>query len=115
MINAVYERMQSERTKEADKIRAEGQEVAQKITTEADKKAREIIAEAQKQALILKGEGDRESMRIYTQAYKTGGEFFDFLQSLETYSSILGNKTTLVISSDSDLFRYLQIAKKEAP
>lgn len=115
VINAVYERMQSERTKEADKIRAEGLEVAQKLTTEADKKAKEIIAEANKQALILKGEGDKESMQIYTQAYKKGGDFFDFLQSLETYSSILGNKTTLVISSESDLFRYLQISKREKP
>lgn len=113
VIDAVYERMKSERTKEADKIRAEGREVAQKITTEADKQVREIRAEAKKKALILKGEGDRDSMAIYTEAYKEGGEFFDFLQSLETYSSILGKDTTLVISTDSDLFRYLKIEKKK--
>lgn len=112
VINAVYERMQSERVKEADKIRAEGREAAQSITIDADKKAREIKAEAQKDALVLKGEGDRESMNIYTNAYKQGGEFFDFLQSLETYSTILGQDTTLVISADSDLFKYLQIEKK---
>lgn len=112
VINAVYERMQSEREKEADKIRAEGREVAQKITIEADKRAREIKAEAQKEALVLKGEGDRESMAIYTEAYKQGGEFFDFLQSLDTYSTILGEDTTLVISADSNLFKYLQIEKK---
>lgn len=112
VIDAVYERMRSERTKEADKIRAEGNEVAQKITAEADKKAREIKAEAKKQALILKGEGDRESMSIYTDAYRQGGEFFDFLQSLETYSSILGKDTTLILSTNSDLFKYLQIEQK---
>jgi len=113
VIDAVYQRMQSEREKEAEKIRAEGQEVAQKTTAEADKQAREIRAEAQKQALILKGEGDRESMAIYTDAYRQGGDFFNFLKSLETYSSILGKDTTLVISTQSDLFKYLHIDKKD--
>jgi membrane protease subunit HflC len=111
VINAVFERMKSERTKEADKIRAEGKEVAQKITVGAEKKAREIKAEANKQALILKGEGDQASMEIYAEAYQQAGEFFDFLQSLETYSNILGKDTTLILSTDSDLFKYLQIEK----
>lgn len=107
VISAVYERMQSERTKEADKIRAEGMEMAQKITVEAEKQARQIKAEAEREALILKGEGDYESMSIYTSAYAQGGEFFSFLKSLETYSSILGRDTTLILSTESDLFRYL--------
>ncbi|THB76578.1 MAG: protease modulator HflC [Desulfobulbaceae bacterium] len=115
VINAVYERMRSERTKEADKIRAEGYEVAQKITVEAEMQAREIKAEANKQALILKGEGDQESMRIYTEAYREGGEFFSFLKSLETYSSILGRDTTLVLSTESSLFKYLQLQKEDHP
>lgn len=113
VIDAVFERMKSERKKEADKIIAEGREVAYKQTIEADKKASEIKAEAQKQALILKGQGDYESMEIYTKAYSQGGEFFDFLKSLETYSNILGRDTTLVISTDSDLFKYLQIHRQE--
>ncbi len=113
VIEAVYERMKSERTKEADKIRAEGSEVAQQITIEADKEAREIRAEAKKKALVLKGEGERESMAIYTEAYRKGGEFFNFLQSLETYNSVLGQDTTLIISTDSELFKYLQIQEKE--
>lgn len=111
VIDAVYDRMKSERTKEADKISAEGREVAQKITVAADKQAREIKAEAEKQALILKGEGDHDSMVIYAEAQKKGGDFFEFLQSLETYKTILGNETTLIISTDSDLFKYLQIEK----
>lgn len=114
VIEAVYERMKSERVKEADKIRAEGLEVAQKTTVEADKKAREIRAEAQKQALILKGEGDRDSMLTYNEAYATGGEFFNFLKSLETYSQILGQDTTLVISTDSDLFKYLNLEDQKS-
>lgn len=113
VIEAVYERMRSERAKEADKIRAEGQEAAQKLIAEADKQAREIRAEAEKQALVLKGEGDRDSMTIYAEAYRQGGEFFHFLKSLETYSAVLGKDTTLVISTRSDLFKYLQLDPKE--
>lgn len=111
VIDAVYQRMRSERTKEADKIRAEGQEVAKKTTVEADRKAREIRAEAKRQALILRGEGDYQSMAIYTEAYSKGGEFFNFLKSLETYSSILGRDTTLILSSESELFQYLELGK----
>jgi len=111
VIEAVYERMRSEREKEAEKIQAEGQEEAQKITVSAEKEAREIRAEAQKQALIEKGEGDQQSMAIYTEAYRQGGEFFNFLKSLETYSTILGKDTTLVLSTDSELFKYLKIAR----
>ncbi|MEE4136928.1 MAG: protease modulator HflC [Desulforhopalus sp.] len=113
VIEAVYERMRSEREKEAEKIQAEGQEEAQKITVAAEKEASEIRAEAQKYALILKGEGDQESMAIYTEAYRQGGEFFNFLKSLETYSAILGKDTTMVVSTDSDLFKYLKIAREE--
>ncbi|WP_020586991.1 protease modulator HflC [Desulfobacter curvatus] len=114
VINSVYERMRSERIKEADKIKAEGYEAAEKISIEAEKQAREIKAKAQKEALILKGEGDKQSMEIYTKAYQEGGEFFNFLQSLETYSTILGKDTTLILSTDSELFKYLQLDAKEA-
>jgi membrane protease subunit HflC len=113
VINSVYERMRSERIKEADKIKAEGYEAAEKISIEAAKQAQEIKAKAQKQALILKGEGDKQAMEIYTKAYREGGEFFNFLQSLETYSAILGKDTTLILSTDSELFKYLQIDDKK--
>ena len=113
VINSVYERMRSERIKEADKIKAEGYEAAEKISIEAEKQAHEIKAKAQKEALILKGEGDKQSMEIYTKVYQEGGEFFNFLQSLETYSTILGKDTTLILSTDSELFKYLQLDNKE--
>ena len=113
VINSVYERMRSERIKEADKIKAEGYEAAEKISIEAEKQAQEIKAKAQKQALILKGEGDKQAMEIYTKAYGEGGEFFTFLRSLETYGSILGKDTTLILSTDSELFKYLQLDPKK--
>lgn len=113
VIEAVYDRMKSEREKEADKIKAEGAEVASRLKARADKEAREILAEAEKKALVLKGEGEREAMQIYTRAYSQDREFFEFLQSLETCGNLLGKETTLILSSDSELFRYLGISQQE--
>ena len=113
VIEAVYDRMKSERKKEADKIKAEGAEVASRLKAKADKEAREILAEAEKKALVLKGEGEREAMRIYTRAYGQDREFFEFLQSLETYNNLLGKETTLILSSDSELFKYLGITQQD--
>lgn len=113
VVEAVYDRMKSERQKEADKIKAEGAEVASRLKAKADKEAREILAEAKKNALVLKGEGEQEAMRIYTQAYSQDQEFFEFVQSLETYKNILGKETTLILSPDSELFKYLGINQRE--
>jgi len=105
--DAVYNRMASERTKEAAKLRAEGEQEAAKIESDADRQASEILAAAQSQAEITKGTGDSEAMRIYAEGYGTDPEFFDFMKSLEAYERVLGNKSTLVLSTDSDLFKYL--------
>jgi membrane protease subunit HflC len=113
VVQAVYDRMKSERNKEADKIRAEGMEAANRVTAQADKEAREIKADAQKKALILKGEGDRKAMQIYSEAFSKDREFFDFLQSLETYSNILSEETTLILSTESELFRYFQLKDRK--
>lgn len=110
VVDAVYDRMKSERRKEAEKIKAEGAEVAGRLMTKADKEAREIKAEADKQALVLAGEGELEAMRIYTEAYGQNPEFYEFLQSLDTYSEILGKETTLILSSESELFKYLGLS-----
>jgi membrane protease subunit HflC len=107
VIEAVYNRMKSERNKEAAKLRAEGKEEGMNIRTEADKKAKEIEAEAYRTSQILRGEGDRTAMNIYAEAYSQDPEFFDFLKSLETYKNILNDKTTLILSTDSELLKYL--------
>lgn len=113
VVQAVYDRMKSERRKEADKIKAEGAEVAGRLMAKADKEAREIKAEADKQALVLAGEGERQAMQIYTEAYGQDPEFYEFLQSLETYSEILGKETTLILSSESPLFKYLGLNRNK--
>ncbi len=104
---AVYNRMRSEREKEAKKFRAEGREEATKIRAIADREATEILAEAYKQTEILKGEGDQKALKIYSEAYGRDKEFFEFTKSMEVYKDILGRQSTLVLSADSDIFKYL--------
>lgn len=105
--DAIYNRMRSEREKEAMKYRAEGREEAAKIEAKADREVTEILAEAYKKAQILKGEGDQLSLKIYSESYGKDKEFFEFTKSMEVYKDILSQKSTLILSTDSDLFRYL--------
>ena len=104
---SVYNRMREERKAIANKYRAEGAEQASKIRAEADREKAEIIAKAQKEAEIIKGEGEAEAARIYGECAKKDPEFFKFWRTLQAYKKILDEKTTLVISSDSELFKYL--------
>ena len=67
----------------------------------------EILAKAYKESEIIKGQGDKEAMRIYAEAYGQDREFFEFKKSLETYEKILRSKSTLILSTDSELFKYL--------
>ncbi len=109
--DAVYERMRSEREKEANKLRAEGRQEADKIKAGTDREVKEIIAEAYREAEIVKGEGDQESTRIYAEAYGRNPEFFQFMKSLEVYREVLKDRSTLVLSTDSELFKYLNPEK----
>ena len=104
---AVYNRMRSEREKEAKKYRAEGKEEATVIKAKADRAVTEILAEAYKKAEIRKGEGDQQALKIYSDAYGEDEEFFEFMKSMEVYQNILSKNSTLVLSTDSNLFRYL--------
>lgn len=104
---SVYARMRAEREKEAKKFRAEGKEEASKIEASTDKKVAEILSAAYKQAEITKGEGDKKAMEIYANAYSKNPDFFEYSKSLETYCEILKDKTTVILSTDSDLFKFL--------
>ena len=106
--DAVYNRMRAEREKEAKKYRAEGTEEAAKIEAATDKEASRILADAYKEAEILKGQGDQEAARIYSDAYSKDPEFFGFVKSLDLYRTGLTEKSTLILSTESELFRYLQ-------
>jgi membrane protease subunit HflC len=108
---AVFNRMQSEREKEAKKYRAEGTEEAAKIEAQTDKEVSEILAKAYQESETVKGKGDREAIRIYAEAYSQDPELFNFMKSIELYEELLQGKSTLVISTDTDLFKYLTSPK----
>lgn len=105
---SVYARMTTERERLAKKSRAEGEERARRIRAEADRDARIIIANARRDAEIARGQGDAEATRIYAEAYGTDAEFYAFVRSLEAYRKTIGEETTLVLSPDSEFFRFLQ-------
>ena len=105
--DAVYNRMRSEREKEARKFRAQGMEEATKIRAKADREAKQILAQAFKQSEIIKGEGDRQALETYANAYQKDRAFFEFLKAMEVYKEILDSRSTLILSTDSDMFKYL--------
>ena len=112
---AIYARMQSERERVARETRARGAELGQRIRSRADRERTVIIAEAEKQSQIARGTGDAEATNVYAAAYGQGREFFDFYRSLAAYRRMLGDDdTTLVLSPDSELFRYLKNLPSEA-
>src|ERR1700722_10989018 len=96
---AVFDRMKSERQREAAGYRAEGARQAQTIRADADRQRIEIIADSQKQGQILRGQGDADTIRISADAYGKDVDFYSFYRSLQAYrDSLSGPGTTLVLS-----------------
>src|SRR5437762_9379623 len=104
---SVYARMRAERERIARQYRAEGEEQALSIRADADRQREEILSVAYKQAETTKGEGDAESTRIYGQAYSKNPKLYKLLRTLEAYKKILDDKTTAILSSDSELLKIL--------
>ena len=104
---SVYARMRAERERIARQYRAEGEEQALSIRADADKQKEEILSVAYKEAEKVRGEGDAESTRIYSAAYSRNPRFYKLLRTLESYKKILDDKTTAILSSDSELLRVL--------
>jgi len=103
----VYNRMRSERVKEANQLRADGEKAKLEITSRADRDKVVILAEAQRLAQILRGEGDGARNRILGEAYGQDPKFFAFYRSMTAYrSSLARGDTNLVLSPDSDFFRF---------
>ena len=104
---AIFRRMQTERQQEAAELRAKGAEQAQKIRAEANRQKVVIVAEAERDAEILRGRGEGEMNRIFADAFGRDPEFFSFWRSMQAYQAALGgDDTTMVLSPDSDFFRY---------
>ena len=105
---AVFARMQAEREREAKQYRAEGVEEAQKIRSDAEKDREIILAEAYKTAEELRGEGDARAFKTYASAYRQDPRFFEFTRSMEAYRKTFNGRATVVMSPDSDFFKYLK-------
>ena len=104
---AIFQRMQSEREREAREFRAQGAELAQRIRSRADRERTVLIAEAERAGQTLRGQGDGDAIKIYADAFGRDPAFFSFYRSMQAYREALGAEgTTFVLSPDSDFFRY---------
>jgi len=104
---AIFKRMQTERSREAKEFRAEGAELAQEIKAKADKDVAIILAEAKKKSQILRGEGDGQRNKIFADAFGRDPEFFSFYRAMQSYEkSLQSGQTSLVLSPDSDFFKF---------
>ena len=106
---SVFERMSSEREREAREHRAKGKELAEGIRADADRQRRVLLAEAFREAEELRGDGDARAASIYAAAYGQDKEFYSFYRSLQAYRESFSSKEdVLVLDPKSDFFRYLE-------
>lgn len=111
----VYERMISERQRIADRFRSEGEGEAFRIVGEKDRELLKVRSEAYRKAQEIKGAADAEATNIYAAAYDRSvetREFYEFLKTMETYRAVLDKESSLVLSTDADVYRYLKGAGK---
>ena len=103
----IFDRMKAERERIAKQYRAEGQEESAKIIAETEKEKTIILAEAYKTAETTRGEGDAEAVKIYAQSFNKDPEFYKFLRTLDAYKITFKDKTTALLSADSEFLKYL--------
>lgn len=104
---AVYQRMQTERQREAAEFRAQGAQRAQEIRSRADREVTVLVADAQSQSEQIRGEGDAKRNQIFADAFNQDQDFFTFYRSMQAYEAALkSSDTRLVIKPDSNFFRY---------
>jgi membrane protease subunit HflC len=103
----VFARMRAERGRIAMQYRAEGEEQALAIRATADRQKEEILSTAYKESETIRGKGDAEATRIYGDAYSKNPQFYKLTRTLESYKKILDDKTTIILSSDSELLKIL--------
>jgi membrane protease subunit HflC len=114
VLDPIHQRMKSERTQIAQRFRSEGEGEAARILGRKERRLREVESEAYRKVQEVRGAADAEATRIYAEAYDKNAEareFYGFLKTLDTYRSVLGNRTNLVLSTDSDLFKLLRQGK----
>ncbi len=106
---AIYDRMKSERQREAKELRAQGSEWAQQIQARADRDRTVMLSEAQRAATIARGEGDAQANGVLADAFAKDPKFYQFYRALQTYRHALADSgPTLVLSPDADFLRVLE-------
>ena len=105
---SVYNRMRSQRVAQAAQLRAEGAEIKAKIQAEADRDRTIILALAEREGQILRGQGEGQKTNILNEAFGKDPKFFGFYRSMEAYGKAFGEGTTMVLSPNSEFFRYFR-------
>ena len=114
----IYQRMISERKQIADRFRSEGAGEAAKILGRMEKELNTIESEAYKKVQTIMGEADAQATEIYASAYNRSpeaAEFYEFSKTMELYPEMIGGKSTVVLSTDSDLFKYFKEMQMQVP
>jgi len=104
----VYDRMISERKRIAAEKRSTGEGRKAEILGTVDRELQVIASTAERDAMGIRGKADAEATKIYGEAYAQDPEFYAFTKTLESYRQVIGDKTALILSSDSDIFQYLK-------
>jgi len=107
----VYDRMISERKRIAAEKRSTGEGQKAEILGKVERELKVVLSEANREGSEIKGKADAEATKIYGDIYGQDPEFFSFYKTLESYSEIIGDNTSLILSSDSDLYKYLKKAE----
>ncbi len=107
----VYERMINERKKVAAQYRSEGEGEKAEILGQMQRELKTITSEAYRKALEVRGAADAEAAAIYANAYNQDKDFYNFLRTLESYKKTISGNGKMIISTDSDYYRYLKKAK----
>jgi membrane protease subunit HflC len=110
---SVFKRMRSERERIAKGYRSEGTEKALKIRADADKQKQIILSKAYEKAQKIKGEGEARAIKIYADAYEKDIKFYELTRTLESYEKFIDGKTTVVLSADSELLKFINTSNPE--
>lgn len=113
VVDNIYKRMTSERQQIASKFRSEGEGEAARILGDKERDLNGISSEAYKQVQTIRGKADAAASQIYSRAYgqnPNASELYEFIKTMEMYRNTIGKQSTLVLSTDSDLFKFLKSA-----
>ncbi len=110
---SVFRRMRAERERIAKGYRSEGTEKSLKIRADADKQKQIILSKAYEKAQMIKGEGEARAIKLYAEAYEKDIKFYELVRTLESYEKFIDAKTTVVLSADSELLKFLNTSNPD--